>query len=129
MSDVLAGFKITSSWIPNTNAEFPNADAWRVRVTNPRGEVLQRQYFMGYGHKGAKPKLVDFMESMISDAECVEYVSEEGFAADLGYEYDTREEVARVHRIYTACERIRVRLEKFLTPEEREAFTVAARGE
>jgi hypothetical protein len=122
MSEVLAGFKISCKRIDNTNQEFPNSDAWQVRVTNPRGEVLQRQYFKGYGHKGAEPGLVEFMDCLISDADLVAYDSLEGFAENMGYDTDSISGMKRARRVYNACERIRVRLETFLTLEEREAF-------
>jgi hypothetical protein len=131
MSDVLAGFKITATRIDNnhTNDDMANMDAWRITVTNPRGERFQRQFFMGYGHRGKAPELLDFMECMISDAECVEYDSLEGFMENMGYDTDSISATAKAKRVYRACERIGKRLEVFLTPEEREAFTVAARGE
>src|SRR5690348_13788737 len=99
----VAGFKFTTQRIDKRNPEFPDADAWTCKVTNPRGKTLQRQFFKGYGHHGAKPTIREFMESLISDAECVAYRSEREFADDLGYGYETREEIRLVHRIYTAC--------------------------
>lgn len=118
----VAGFKFTAKRIDNRNPEFPDADAWSCKVTNPRGKTLQRQFFKGFGHRGVKPTLEEFMESMISDAECADNRTEWEFAKDLGYDYETREEIRRVHRIYTACTRIADRLEEFLTDAEREAF-------
>jgi hypothetical protein len=126
MSEVLEGFKIRTVRIDNTNEDFPNADAWQVTVTNPRGQRLQRQYFKGYGHKGAKPELVEFMDCMISDADLVEYESLEGFAANMGYDTDSISGMKKARRIYNSCERIRVRLLEFLTEPERVAFMVAS---
>lgn len=122
MSAALEGFRFTAKSIDNRNAEFPNSDAWSCKVTNPRGKTLSRQYFKGYGHHGAEPTLEEFMESMISDAECVDYRSEAEFAEEFGYDYNDREEIARVHKIYNACTKISERLVEFLTEEEREAF-------
>jgi len=119
---MLEGFRFTAKRINNTNREFPNADAWSCKVTNPSGKTLSRQYFKGYGHHGAKPTIEEFMGSLISDAECVEYRSEREFADDLGYDYSSREEIARVHKIYNACVKIADRLTEFLTADEREAF-------
>ncbi len=128
MSDSLAGFKISTVRIDNNhvNDDMVDMDAWRVTVTNPRGQRFQRQYFMGYGHGGKAPELVDFMDTMISDADLVEYDSLESFAADMGYDTDSISGMAKAKRIYNACERIRLRLEDFLTLEEREAFMVAS---
>ena len=117
------GFSITSTRIDNTNPEFKNSDAWRVTVKNPRGKTLSRKFYKGYGHKGAKPTLQEFMECMISDARCAEdYGSMEEFADNLGYERDTVSERRRVHRIYEACQKIATKLETFLTEEETAAF-------
>ncbi len=128
MSDSLAGFKITTVRIDNNhvNDDMVDMDAWRVTVTNPRGQRFQRQYFMGYGHGGKAPELVDFMDTMISDADFVEYDSLESFAADMGYDTDSISGMAKARRTYNACERIRIRLLDFLTDEEREAFKVAS---
>ena len=120
---MLEGFKINSVRIDNTNETFPNSDAWKVQITNPRGQTLTRKYYKGYGHKGAEPSIEEFMGSLISDADCVAYRSELDFANDLGYDYTTRQEIKYVHKIYKACEKIAERLETFLTPDEREAFT------
>lgn len=128
MSDVLAGFKITTTRIENRhyNDDMADMDAWRVRVTNPRGEVFQRQFFMGYGHGGKAPELVDFMDCMISDADLVAYDSLEGFMENMGYDTDSISQTAKAKRVYKSCERVAARLEVFLTPEEREAFMVAS---
>ena len=125
---VLDGFKFNAVRIDNNhqNDDMADMDAWRVTVTNPRGKRFQRQYFMGYGHNGAAPTLVDFMDCMISDADLVEFDSLEGFAADMGYDTDSISGMAKARRIYNACERVRVRLLEFLTDEEREAFQVAS---
>jgi hypothetical protein len=127
MSDVLAGFKITSTRIDNNHTDdMANMDAWRVRVTNPRGKTFQRQYFMGYGHKGRAPELVEFMDNMISDADLVAYDSLEGFMENMGYDTDSISQTAKAKRVYRSCERVAARLEEFLTQEEREAFMVAS---
>lgn len=125
---VLDGFKFTAVRIDNNhyNDDMADMDAWRVTVTNPRGQRFQRQYFMGYGHGGKAPELVDFMDCMISDADLVEFDSLEGFAADMGYDTDSISGMAKARRVYNACERVRVRLLEFLTDEEREAFQVAS---
>lgn len=120
---VPSGFKISSVRIDNNNADFQNADAWQVRITNPRGQRLQRKFYMGYGHKGAEPKLEEVMSSLVTDAACVEDRDLEEFAADLGYSLETPEETRHVRTIYNACERIAKRLATFLTDEEREAFS------
>jgi len=128
MSDVLAGFKITATRIDNNhyNDDMANMDAWRVRITNPRGKTFQRQYFMGFGHGGKAPGLVDFMDTMISDAVLVAYESLEGFMESMGYDTDSISQTAKAKSVYRACERVAARLEGFLTPEEREAFQVAS---
>lgn len=124
MSALLKGFKFTATRIDNNHVDddMVNMDAWRVTVTNPRGQRFQRQYFMGYGHKGRAPELVEFMDCMISDADLVAYDSLEGFAESMGYDTDSISGMAKARRIYKACERIAARLEDFLTEEEREAF-------
>lgn len=125
---VLDGFKFNAVRIDNNhqNDDMANMDAWRVTVTNPRGKRFQRQFFMGYGHKGAAPTLVDFMDCMISDADLVEYDTLEGFAADMGYDTDSISGMAKARSIYNSCERVRVRLLEFLTTDERLAFMEAS---
>lgn len=124
---VLEGFKFNAVRIDNNrNDDMANMDAWRVTVTNPRGQRFQRQFFMGYGHNGKAPELVDFMDYMISDADLVEFDSLEGFAADMGYDTDSISGMAKARRVYNACERVRLRLLEFLTDEERAAFMEAS---
>ena len=124
---VLEGFKFNAVRIDNNrNDDMANMDAWRVTVTNPRGQRFQRQFFMGYGHNGKAPELVDFMDCMISDADLVEFDSLEGFAAEMGYDTDSISGMAKARRVYNACERVRLRLLEFLTDEERAAFMEAS---
>lgn len=114
------GFKMTAERTDNHNKNFRNADAWTVRITNPRGEKLQRKFYMGYGHKGATPKLADVMEALITDAACYESAdgSPAAFMAEFGYE-----DRAEAIKAYKACQRTAERLETFLTEDERLAFT------
>ena len=117
------GFKIKSVGIANLTEDFPDADAWDVTVTNPRGQTLTQKYYKGSAHKGAAPEVMEFMNALVSDADCVAHRdSVEEFAADLGYEIDTPEELWHVTKIYKACQKTAQRLETFLTWQERTVF-------
>lgn len=123
MKDLSAGFKITSARINNTNKTFPNSDAWQVLVTNPEGKTLSHKYYKGYGHNGAKPELMEFMNSMVSDADCArDYPTVKEFAENLGYDFDTREDQKYAEKVFNQCVRINERIERFLTDEQREFF-------
>lgn len=114
----MSNFKFTAIRTENTRKDFKNADAWTVRITNPRGGTMQRKYYMGTGHKGRKPTLAEVMESLLTDAACVVDTNLSEFMADYGYE-----EASHARKAYNACRRTADRLETFLTAEERESFT------
>lgn len=111
------GFKITSTRIDNENPDFPNSDAWRVRLTNPRGKTFTTKFYQGYGYAGAKPELKTVLESLILDANAALDMSEEEFVGDLYY-HD--EELGK--KVYKNCVNISNRLELFLTHTERLYF-------
>jgi hypothetical protein len=118
----MSTFKMTAERIDNTNPSFPDADAWKVRIINPRGNRFTTKFYMGVGHKGAEPKLADVLGSLIADAECVEGRSLEEFAEDLGYEIDSIKAAKQCEKTYNACLKIAERLESFLTEDEREEY-------
>lgn len=118
----MSDFKMTAERIDNTNETFQDADAWKVRIINPRGNRYTTKYYMGYGHKGAEPKVEDVLSSLISDAECVEDRSLEEFAEDLGFEINSIRDAKRVEKTYKKCLKIAERLESFLTEDEREEY-------
>lgn len=118
------GFRTSVTRIDNDNPDFPQSDAWMVRVTNPRGKMFQHKFYMGYGHNGRKPTLQEFMQSLIWDAESVQDRSEQEFAEDLGYEYESAADRRKARKTYNACQRIATKLETFLTEDEKEAFVV-----
>lgn len=123
MKDLSAGFKITSTRIANTNKTFPNSDAWQVKVTNPEGKTLSHKFYKGYGHNGAKPELMEFLNSLVLDASFAQdYTDPMDFAKDLGYPLETRQEQRKAESVFKQCQKINERLERFLTDEQREFF-------
>jgi hypothetical protein len=114
----MSDFKFTASRTENTDKNFPNATAWRVRITNPRGETMTRKFYMGSGHKGRKPTLNEVMFSLITDAACVMDTNPREFMADYGYE-----EYAHALKAYRACTRTAEKLETFLLDDEYALFT------
>jgi hypothetical protein len=114
----MSEFKITANRTANRNLNFPYADAWTVRITNPRGQVIQRQYYMGTGHNGRKPTLAEVMESLTTDAACVADTNLSEFIRDYGYE-----DYKDGQKAYNACKRTANRLETFLTEDEWSQFT------
>lgn len=113
----MSDFKFTASRTDSTDPSFRNSDAWTVRITNPRGETMQRKFYMGYGLKGRKPTLAEVMECLITDAACVADTDLSEFTASLGYA-----DASHARKAYNACRRTADRLETFLTEEERESF-------
>jgi hypothetical protein len=118
----MSAFKITSERIDNTNKSFPNSDAWKVRIINPRGLRYTTKFYKGYGHNGAAPTLEEVLSSLILDAECVEDRSLEEFAEDLGYQISSLADAKQCEKAYKACLKASERLETFLTETEREAY-------
>lgn len=115
----MRGFKMTAVRSYGNDKMWQNCDAWKVVITNPRGQRMTRQYYMGKGFNGEAPKLEQVMESLITDASC--YASSRNvadFHREFGYE-----EYSHALKAYNACKRTAERLETFLTPEEREHFT------
>lgn len=111
------GFKITSTRTENTNPVFKDFDAWKVRITNPRGKTFSTKFYQGSAFNGQKPELRRVLESLILDANVAMDISEEEFLEDL---YFDDEEYGK--KAYKNCININNRLELFLTHSERQYF-------
>lgn len=120
------GFSITSSpaMAPATADDWQkNATAWTCTVKNPRGKTFTRKFYMGPGHNGRKPTVMDFMSCIASDAASIDNSrSFEEWASDLGYEIEVPSDRRRAYKIYEQCVTINERMKDFLTDEERDAF-------
>lgn len=66
-------------------------------------------YRMGIGHKGKKPTLEDVIDSLRSDAECVEGMDPFEFMSELGFDNPRK-----TRTVYNACLKIRDDLKQLL---------------
>lgn len=105
-------FKFKATRTDKVRKDFPGASSWKVTITAPGGGTITRDYFMGSAHK-QEPKLMEVLESLITDAEAVAERSVEDFMGDLGYE-----DYTDALKAYKACERTANRLGEILTPLE-----------
>lgn len=66
-----------------------NMDHWRVTIRKGRRR-MSLVFSQGFGHHGAAPALADVLDCLASDASSVEGNSFDSWAADLGYDADSR---------------------------------------
>ena len=59
-------------------------DGWRCTLRKPGGSFTVT-YWMGLGHGGRRPDVVEVMECVLSDAVLVDGQDEEDFARSMGY--------------------------------------------
>lgn len=101
--------------------DFKAAHPWTVRLSY-QGRQLTVPFYMGQALT-EEPTAEEVLECLLSDASGVECArSFEDWASDLGFDPDSR----KAERIYKACERIAVKLRRFLG-EDFERFTSAER--
>lgn len=93
-----------------------NASHWNIALTREGFGVkptIYTEYSMGSAHKGA-PNLADVMHSLHSDSRGVEGTTFESWAADYGYETDSR----KAESIYRGCVSLNGQMRQLFTPEE-----------
>jgi hypothetical protein len=101
----------------NPNFDDSDMDHWTVTLKHGRKQ-MSLPFSKGTGHHGREPELDEVLDCLISDANSVRWENFEGFAANMGYDSDSR----KAEKIYKACERSAKRLEKFLGDAYEEAL-------
>jgi hypothetical protein len=112
------GLRMTCEYGAEPNETIPESDPWTCRLTytdtNNKRRRMTVPFYMGFGHGGREPELADVVSALIMDASTIEYASSfENFAAELGYDSDSR----TAERLYKACKRTHQRLHKFLADD------------
>ena len=77
------------------------------RMSNYQQDQLKRS-------KPNKPEVLDVLNCLVADAQCVEYSDFADFCAELGYDEDSR----KAHSIYQACCDIRAKLNRMFNLDE-----------
>ena len=75
------------------------ADHWRCTITGRHSKRMTVYFSKGMAHKGAPPTLEEVLDCIASDAAAVEQADFAEFAADMGYDSDSR----KAERIYKTC--------------------------
>jgi hypothetical protein len=90
-------------------ADSANMDHWKTTLR--RGKARMTVTFsMGYGHKGAEPKVTDVLDSLASDAAMTDDYSFDDWCGEYGYDTDSRAAL----KTYNACVHSAKRLRTFL---------------
>jgi hypothetical protein len=86
-----------------------NMDHWKCVLA--RGKKRMTVYFsMGYGHKGAEPRVDEVLSCLSSDSVSVADHDFEEWCSELGYETDSR----KAEKTFKTCEHQAKRLQNFL---------------
>lgn len=83
------------------------------RVLPTAGKIAAKMtvpFSMGFGHQGAEPDRAGVLDCLASDSASIEQSSFEDWAADMGYDADSR----KAEKTYKACEHAAARLKRFL---------------
>ncbi len=110
---------------PNADADHWAAEAqhWTVTLAQPGGRTLAVSFSQGSAHT-KPPTAHDLLDCLAADAGTVaDGQSFEDWAADLGYDTDSR----RAERTYRAVVDQTARLRAFLSPEDFDALLAADR--
>ena len=102
------------------NESFPDSHAYTITLTY-QGRMMQTPFYTGRGWT-REPDSYDVLEALLSDASVAGYDQFEQWAADLGYDPDSR----RAEKIYHACVEQTAQLRQLLG-DDFEAFAEAER--
>lgn len=113
------GLEMTDHYQVIANPNFNDANAaqmthWKCHLNCAKtGQNMVVYFSMGSGHNGKPPKLADLLDCLAMDAASVEDTSFEDWAADLGYDADSR----KAERTYLTCQNEAAKLLRFLGPD------------
>ena len=104
----------------NPNMEGGQMDHWKCTMACKSHRTrMTTTYSQGYGWNGAEPKIEDVLDCLASDAASFQNSqSFEDWAADLGYDTDSR----KAEKTYKAIEHSSDRLQRFLGQENYETL-------
>lgn len=111
LEDLIEKYRITSTakYGAPEDPFFRNCTPWTVTLRFGRRRMTV-PYYMGRGHRGAKPTTGMVLGSLLQEASIADSGDYADFCGEYGHELDD----SRSIKIYKACVRISNRLHKFL---------------
>lgn len=100
------------------NLEFKNSDGWTCTIGYD-GKYIEIPFYMGKGHEGREPEMLEVLECLVSDATSSSMSFEE-WCAEFGYNNDSIKDL----KSYNECVKIGEKLH-YLFGDDHEQITDA----